>query len=91
MRFFFDYTAEDRSLRDYQGDEFLSTADAFDFAEATAQALKSSLNGDWIGWSVEVRDAAGTKYLSLPVIPVRHATTDAIAEPDRSVTTRAAC
>lgn len=85
MRFFFDYTTKDQSLRDYQGDEFLSSAGAFDFAEATAQALRSSLNGDWMGWSVEVRDAEGTKYHSLPVVPVRHGTTNAIVEPDRSV------
>ena len=84
MRFFFDYTAKDQSLRDYHGDEFLNAHDALDFAEATAQALKSDLNGDWIGWSVEVRDAEGTKYLSLPVMPVRQAATNAIAEPGRS-------
>jgi len=73
MRFFFDYTTKDQSLRDYQGDEFLSSRDAFDFAETTAQNLKNNLNGDWIGWSVEVRDAEGTKYYSLPVMPVREA------------------
>ncbi len=77
MRFFFDYTTRGQSLRDYQGDDFLSSKDAFDFAEATAQTLKYNLNGDWIGWSVEVRDAEGTKYFSLPVMPGRHATTNA--------------
>ena len=87
MRFFFDYTAKGQSLRDYHGDEFLSAHDALDFAEATAQALMSNLNGDWIGWSVEVRDAAGKKYVALPVAPVRQAMTNAIAEPDRSART----
>ncbi len=85
MRFFFDYTTRDQSLRDYQGDEFLSSKGAFDFAEATAQTLKSSLNGEWIGWSVEVRDANGTKYFSLPVVPGHPATTDLNEELVQSV------
>jgi len=83
MRFFFDYTAKGQSLRDYHGDEFLSAHDALDFAEATAQALMSNLNGDWIGWSVEVRDAEGKQYVALPVVPVRQATADTIAKSDR--------
>jgi len=77
MRFFFDYTTRDQSIRDYQGDEFPSSKDAFDFAETTAQILKNNLNGDWIGWSVEVRDAEGAKYFSSPVMPGRHAKTNA--------------
>jgi CheY-like chemotaxis protein len=83
MRFFFDYTSSDRSLLDYRGDEFLSPDDALDFAEATTQTMKSDLNGDWIGWSVEVRNADGIKYFTLPVVPVRFAAADAIAKSDR--------
>jgi len=67
MRFFLDYTTQGQSLYDYQGDEFLSSKDAFEFAEATAQALKNSLKGDWTGWSVEVRNAEGRKLFTLPV------------------------
>ncbi|MFY9761664.1 MAG: response regulator [Xanthobacteraceae bacterium] len=85
MRFFFDYTTTDQSLRDYQGDEFLSSKGAFDFAAATAQTLRSSLNGEWAGWSVEVRDANGTKYFSLPVMLGQPATTELNAEPVQSV------
>jgi hypothetical protein len=59
MRFFIDYRTKDQSLYDYQGDEFMSSKDAFDFAEAIAQSLKNKLDGGWIGWSVEVRDAEG--------------------------------
>jgi hypothetical protein len=66
-RFFFDYTAKDRSLYDYQGDNFLSSKDAYEFAQATALSLKNSLAGDWMGWSVEVRNAEGRKLFSLPV------------------------
>jgi two-component system, chemotaxis family, chemotaxis protein CheY len=84
MRFFFDYTSPDRSLLDYRGDEFPSPDDALDFAEATTQTMKSDLNGNWMGWSVEVRNADGIKYFTLPVVPVRSATADAIAKSDRS-------
>jgi hypothetical protein len=66
MRLFIDYKTTDQSLYDYQGDEFMSSKDAFDFAEETAHALKNKLDGTWIGWSVEVRDA-GRKYVSFPV------------------------
>ena len=83
MRFFFDYTSQDRSLLDYRGDEFQSPDDAFDFAEATAQTMKSDLNGDWMGWSVEVRNAEGIRYFSLPIAPVR-SPTNATAKPHRS-------
>lgn len=84
MRFFFDYTSPDRSLLDYRGDEFRCPDDAFDFAEATAQTMKSDLNGNWMGWSVEVRSAEGIKYFSLPITPARPTPTNATAKPHRS-------
>ena len=83
MRFFFDYTSQDRSLLDYRGDEFLSPDDALDFAKSTTQTMKSDLNGDWVGWSVEVRNADGIKYFTLPVVPVRAATADTIVKSGR--------
>jgi len=66
-RYFFDYTTKDRSLYDFQGDDFLSSKDAYEFAQATAQSLKNSLAGEWLGWSVEVRNVEGRKLFSLPV------------------------
>lgn len=66
-RFFFDYTTKDRSLYDYRGDEFSNSQSAIEFAHETAQVLTQSLSGDWVGWSVEVRNADGEKFLSLPV------------------------
>ena len=45
----------------------MSSKDAFHFAQETAQSLKTKLDGDWVGWSVEVRDAQGRKYFSFPV------------------------
>ena len=67
MRFFFDYTKKDDSLLDFRGDEFRSPQNAIEFAHATVQHLKNSLTGDWLGWSVEVRNAEGAKFCSIPV------------------------
>jgi hypothetical protein len=67
MRFFFDYTSNDRSLYDYRGEDFRTPEAAIDFAQTTAQVLTNSLSGDWVGWSIEVRNADGKKFLSLPV------------------------
>jgi hypothetical protein len=66
MRFFFDYTRADEALYDYKGDEFLSSKDAFDFAEATAQFLVT-LKGEWRGWCIEVRNDEGRKYFTVPI------------------------
>jgi hypothetical protein len=67
MRFFFDYTTKDQSLFDYRGDEFRTPQAAIDFAGAIAEDLKHSLNDNWMGWSIEVRDALGMKFFSVPV------------------------
>jgi hypothetical protein len=67
MRFFIDYTGEGQSLYDYHGEEFLSSNDALDFAQTTAQTLQNQLGDRWKGWSVEVRSADGKKVFSLPI------------------------
>jgi hypothetical protein len=66
-RYFFDITTRGRSLYDYQGDEFRSHQGACQYAQAIALDLKLSLNNEWAGWIVEVRDAVGHKLLSIPV------------------------
>jgi hypothetical protein len=66
-RFFFDYTDTKQSLLDYAGHEFRSSQAAIEFAEAIAHDLKHSFTENWRGWSVEVRNAAGMRLLSLPV------------------------
>jgi hypothetical protein len=65
--FFFDLTTTNQSLYDYRGDKFSSSQSAIEFAQETAHMLKHSLSDDWTGWSVEVRNAEGKKFLSLPV------------------------
>jgi PleD family two-component response regulator len=82
MQFFFDYTTKGKALIDYHGEEFGNTKDAVDFAEETAHYLKNSLNGDWRGWSVEVRNAERTEYFSLPVDSGQEFTTNANAGSD---------
>jgi Domain of unknown function (DUF6894) len=73
MRFFFDYVKRDESLLDYRGDEFTNPHGAMQFAQATAQYLKHSLTEDWLDWSVEVRNAEGLKFWSVPVNTARAA------------------
>ena len=67
IRFFFDYTSKDKSLYDYRGDDFQTPQAAIEFAQTTAQVLTNSLSGDWVGWSIEVRNAEGKKFFSLPI------------------------
>jgi hypothetical protein len=65
MRFYLDYRQGDKSLYDYDGDDFLSLGDVCEFAIATAQSLKHSLSDDWSGWSVEVRNPQGNMVFSV--------------------------
>jgi hypothetical protein len=67
VRFFFDYTTRDQSLLDYQGQEFRGPQGAIEFAETIAENLKHSLSGNWIGWSVKIRNAEGEKFSEIPV------------------------
>ena len=66
-RYFFDITSGGRSLYDYRGDEFRNSDAARQYAEAIALDLSQRLNGEWVGWSVEICDAINQKLLSLPV------------------------
>jgi hypothetical protein len=67
IRFFFDYRTRDQTLYDYGGHEFPSVQSAEEFAQMIVQDLSYSLTNDWNGWSVEVRNAEGNRFLSLPV------------------------
>jgi hypothetical protein len=67
MRFFFDYRTRDQALYDYCGDYFQHPQAAIEFAAAIAEDLKNRLTENWVGWSVEVRNAEGTKLSSIAV------------------------
>ena len=65
-RFFFDYTTDDRRYTIIAGtSRKLAKCDRF--AQATVQILQHSLAGGWDGWSIEVRNAEGKKFVALPI------------------------
>jgi hypothetical protein len=66
-RFFFDYTAKNQAVYDYRGDEFGSIESAIEFAHETANILQHDPTGVWFGWSIEVRNAEGKRFFSLPL------------------------
>jgi hypothetical protein len=63
MLFFFDYTSSERSLYDYRGAEFSSAKGAIEMAGF----LSHSLQAEWAGWCVEVRNPDGTIIFQKPV------------------------
>jgi hypothetical protein len=67
LRFFFDFSRKDCSLRDYQGDEFQTFESAREYADAIVCQMENSLSGKWIGWRVDVHNADGMKFFSIPV------------------------
>lgn len=67
MRLFFDFTNEANSLRDYHGVEFQTPQRAKEHADALARHMTKSLRGDWVGWRIEVRNAEGVRFLSMPI------------------------
>jgi hypothetical protein len=66
-RFFFDFKGRERLLLDYRGSEFKSSHSAIDFAEMTAMRLTNSLTENWLGWSIEVRNAEGQMFSQIPI------------------------
>ena len=67
MRFFFDFTGKNQSLNDYQGVEFRTFHSASEYADAVTDHMRNSLGGEWTGWRVDVRNADGMKFSSMPV------------------------
>lgn len=66
-RYFFDYATQGESLYDYRGDEFRTVQAALEFAGAIVEDLKNSLDSKWTGWRIEIRNAQGVKFSSLPI------------------------
>jgi hypothetical protein len=68
MRFFFDYKSDERTLYDYRGEEFNSANGAIEFATEISQGLSHSLQDEWSGWFVEVRNPDGAMVFRFPVV-----------------------
>ena len=67
MRFFFDYATKGQLLHDYRGDEFRDVDAAVEHAAVIAENLQFTLNGEWVGWFIEVRNAEGFKLSTVPI------------------------
>jgi len=67
MRFFFDFTSDEKVIFDYLGLEFTNPRGAIDFAQEKSQFLKSCHSQEWTGWSIEVCSPEGAKLCILPI------------------------
>ena len=66
-RYFFDVVGKCRSEYDYRGREFPSPEKAFQLAELIALDLEISPQGEWAGYTVNVRDSYGRQFFSTRV------------------------
>ena len=67
QKYFFDLVGQGRSQYDYRGHVFAAPERAFRFAELIALDLDLRGEGEWLGWSVNVRNEQGQQYYSVPV------------------------
>jgi hypothetical protein len=66
-RYFFDLVGQKRTEYDFRGREISSLEDAFQMAEIIALDLELKSEGEWRGWSVEVRNSDGRHLFSVAV------------------------
>ena len=67
MRFFFDFTRDEKVIFDYLGLEFANSRGAIDFAQEKLQFLSSSQSEEWAGWSIEVCSPEGATLCVLSI------------------------
>lgn len=68
MRFFFDFTNDEKVIFDYLGLEFANSRGAIDFAQEKTQLIKNSPSfEEWTGWSIQVCSPEGAKLCVLPI------------------------
>jgi len=67
VRLFFDLKNERESVLDFTGEEFGYHDAAIDFAKAIAADMTHRMCADWLGWSGEVWNAAGLKFVAVPI------------------------
>jgi hypothetical protein len=66
-KYFFDRVTSDRAEYDYHGRAFSSPEYARQLAELIALDLEIEPDGRWSGWFVDVRDAYGERFFTIPV------------------------
>ncbi|HEY7244187.1 MAG TPA: hypothetical protein VH678_09925 [Xanthobacteraceae bacterium] len=67
QKYFFDLVGQGRSQYDYRGRVLAAPEKAFHLAELIALDLDVRAEGEWSGWSINVRNAYGQQYFSVPV------------------------
>ena len=66
-KYLFDRVGRSRSEYDYKGRACSTPETAREMAELIALDLSIEPEGHWLGWTVEVRDALGQMFFSIPV------------------------
>ena len=66
-RYFFDRVSRQRSEYDYRGHELPNLEKALQLAELIALDLGLGDGSEWTGWTVDVRNAHGQIFFSIPV------------------------
>ena len=66
-RYFFDRVSHDRAEYDYRGRACSTPEAARQLAEMIALDLEIMDEGAWSGWAINVRNAIGQQFFSVPV------------------------
>ncbi len=66
-KYFFDLADQQSCAYDYQGRTLPGPEQALRYAELLAIDLEMNPDGQWSGWMVNVRDARGRQFCSVPV------------------------
>ena len=66
-RYFFDRVSGTRSEYDYQGRVLATPEKAYQLAELMALDLGVAEGTEWAGWTIDVRNALGNQFFSVPV------------------------
>jgi hypothetical protein len=66
-QYFFDRVCSTKSEYDYHGRALPTPEKARQFAELIALDLGIEPEGTWSGWSIDVRNAVGQRFFSIPV------------------------
>jgi hypothetical protein len=66
-KYFFDLVGPHCCEYDYKGAFFSAPEQALPYAELLALDLEIDMDGQWSGWTVQVCDAQGHEFCSVPV------------------------